>query len=68
MDIKQPKYFTRKEITVRKAIKEMCDSGFEQYKFLWMAKWLFLVKMWSGFVRMCLSRSILSYRRNIKWN
>ena len=35
MDIKQLcKYFTRKEITVRKAIKEMCDSGFEQYKFL----------------------------------
>ena len=34
MDIKQLcKYFDRKEITIRKAIKKMCDSGFEQYKF-----------------------------------
>ena len=35
MDIKQLcKYFDRKEITIRKAIKKMCDDGFEQYKFL----------------------------------
>ena len=35
MDIKQLcKYFDRKEITIRKSIKKMCDSGFEQYKFL----------------------------------
>ena len=35
MDIKQLcKYFDRKEITIRKAIKKMCDNGFEQYKFL----------------------------------
>lgn len=35
MDIKQLcKYFNRKEITIRKAIKKMCDNGFEQYKFL----------------------------------
>ena len=35
MDIKQLcKYFDRKEITIRKAIKKMCDSGFGQYKFL----------------------------------
>ncbi len=35
MDIKQLcKYFNRKDITVRKAIKEMCDSGLEEYKFL----------------------------------
>ena len=35
MDIKQLcKYFNRKEITIRKAIKKMCDSGFEEYKFL----------------------------------
>ena len=35
MDIKQLcKYFNRKDITVRKAIKKMCDSGFEKYKFL----------------------------------
>ena len=27
-------YFNRKDITVRKAIKKMCDSGFEEYKFL----------------------------------
>ena len=34
MDIKQLcKYFGRKEITIRKAIKKMCDNGFEQYKF-----------------------------------
>ena len=26
--------FDKKYITVRKAIKKMCDSGFEQYKFL----------------------------------
>jgi hypothetical protein len=35
MDIKQLcEYFNRKDITVRKAIKKMCDSGFEEYKFL----------------------------------
>ena len=35
MDIKQLcKYFNRQDITVRKAIKKMCDSGFEEYKFL----------------------------------
>lgn len=35
MNIKQLcKYFDRKDITVRKAIKQMCDSGFEEYKFL----------------------------------
>ena len=35
MDIKQLcNYFNRKENTVRKAIKKMCDNGFEQYKFL----------------------------------
>lgn len=33
MDVKQLcKYFNRKDITVRKAIKKMCDSGFEEYK------------------------------------
>lgn len=35
MDIKQLcKYFDRKEITIRKAIKKMCDNGFGQYKYL----------------------------------
>ena len=35
MDIKQLcKYFDRKDITIRKAIKKMCDNGFENYKFL----------------------------------
>ena len=35
MDIKQlSKYFNRKEITMRKAIKKMCDKGFKSYKFL----------------------------------
>ena len=35
MDIKQLcKYFNREEITIRKAIKRMCDSGLEEYKFL----------------------------------
>ena len=35
MDIKQLcKYFDRKEITIRKAIKKMCDNGLENYKFL----------------------------------
>lgn len=35
MDVKQLcKYFNRKDITVRKAIKKMCDSGFEEYKVL----------------------------------
>ena len=35
MDIKQLcKYFNRKEITIRKAIKRMCDSGLEEYKLL----------------------------------
>ncbi len=35
MDIKQLcKYFNRKDITVRNAIKKMCKSGFSEYKFL----------------------------------
>jgi len=35
MDIKQLcRYFNREDITVRKAIKKMCDSGLEEYKFL----------------------------------
>lgn len=35
MEIKQLcEYFNRKDITVRKAIKKMCDSGLEGYKFL----------------------------------
>lgn len=35
MDIKQLcKYFNREEITIRKAIKRMCDSGFSNYKYL----------------------------------
>lgn len=35
MDIKQLcKYFDKKDITVRKAIKKMCDSGLEEYKYL----------------------------------
>ena len=35
MEIKQLcNYFNRKENTIRKAIKKMCDNGFEQYKFL----------------------------------
>ena len=35
MDIKQLcKYFDRKEITIRKAIKKMCDNELGQYKFL----------------------------------
>ncbi len=35
MDIKQLcEYFNRKYITVRKAIKKMCKSGFSEYKFL----------------------------------
>lgn len=35
MDIKQLcRYFNRKAITVRKAIKKMCDSSFEEYKVL----------------------------------
>ena len=35
MDIKQLcEYFNRKDITVRKEIKKMCNSGFENYKYL----------------------------------
>ena len=35
MDIKQLcKYFNKKDITVRKAIKKMCESGFGEYKWL----------------------------------
>ena len=35
MNIKQLcKCFNRQDITVRKAIKKMCDSGLEEYKFL----------------------------------
>ena len=28
------KYFDRKEITIRKAIRKMCDNGFSKYKYL----------------------------------
>lgn len=35
MEIKQLcEYFNRQDITVRKAIKKMCDRGLEEYKFL----------------------------------
>lgn len=35
MDLKQLcEYFNRKEITVRKAIRKMCDSGLKEYKYL----------------------------------
>lgn len=35
MNIKQLcEYFNRQDITVRKAIKKMCEDGFEEYKFL----------------------------------
>lgn len=35
MDIEQlEKYFNRTESSIRKAIKKMCDSGFEDYKYL----------------------------------
>ena len=35
MDIKQLcRYFNRKDITVRKAIRKMCDRGLGEYKFL----------------------------------
>ena len=35
MNIKQLcEYFNKKDITIRKAIKKMCNSGFEEYKFL----------------------------------
>lgn len=35
MDIKQLcEYFEKKDITVRKAINRMCDSGLQEYKFL----------------------------------
>ena len=35
MNIKQLcKYFNRKDITVRKAIKKLCDCGLSEYKFL----------------------------------
>ena len=35
MDIKQlEKYFDKTDSSIRKAIKKMCDSGFEEYKFL----------------------------------
>ena len=34
MDIKQLcQYFDRKEITIRKAIKKMCDNGLSEYKY-----------------------------------
>ncbi len=35
MDIKQLcKYFNKEDITIRKAIRKMCDSGLEEYKLL----------------------------------
>lgn len=35
IDIKQLcEYFNRKDITVRKAIKKMCDSSFQEYKYM----------------------------------
>lgn len=35
MDIKQLcRYFNREDVTIRKAIRKMCDSGLEEYKLL----------------------------------
>ena len=35
MDVKQLcEYFDRKDITIRKAIKKMCESGLKEYKYL----------------------------------
>lgn len=35
MDIKQLcQYFNKQDITIRKAIKKMCDSGLKKYKYL----------------------------------
>lgn len=35
MDIKQLcKYFNREDVTIRKAIRKMCDSGLNEYKYL----------------------------------
>ena len=45
MDIKQLcKYFNRKEITIRKAINKMCDSGLSEYKSYTDEKLLYRVK------------------------
>lgn len=45
MDIKQLcKYFDREEITIRKAIKRMCDRGFEEYKFFVDGKVIISIK------------------------
>ena len=45
MDIKQLcKYFDKKEITIRKTIKKMCDNGLGQYKFLIKDKVVISVK------------------------
>ena len=34
MDIKQLcKYFNREDVTIRKVIKRMCDSGLSEYKY-----------------------------------
>ena len=59
MKIKQLcNYFNRKENTVRKAIKKMCDNGFEQYKFLVDGKVLISSKVLSGFAKMFLNKNI----------
>lgn len=45
MDIKELcEYFNRQDITVRKAIKKMCDSRFEAYKYIFDGKIVILSK------------------------
>ena len=59
MDLKQLcKYFGRKEITIRKAIKKMCDNGLEKYKFLINNKVVISCKGLNSYVKMFLRKSI----------
>ena len=59
MNIKQLcKYFNREDITVRKAIKKMCDSGLGEYKFLIANKVVISKKEWNGFAKIYLNISI----------
>lgn len=59
MDIKQLcEYFNRKDITVRKAIKKMCNSGFENYKYLTNNKVVIVSKGVEWLCKNVLNRSI----------
>ncbi len=69
MEIKQLcKYFNREDITVRKAIKEMCDSGLEEYKFLVDNKVVISKEGVEWICKNVVKHKYLELMNNIRWS